>query len=196
MRPGEAELVARVRAYPGSHTRRFAIGEPRGDVRVLAYGSNASPEVLVRKLGHDAGVRCEPFALEGWEAVYSAHVSPWGGLPATLVPCPGVVLAAAVLTLDETAFAALRATEPNYDVSEIAGLRAFVSRHGPLAGPVAVAAIPARGRTLEALTEAQVLERVRARVAPGVDPDAFVLRLATHAAFATWVASALCPNAY
>jgi hypothetical protein len=191
MRPAEAELVARVRAYPGTLTRRFAIGAPRGAVRVLAYGSNASPEVLARKLGHDAGVTCEPLDLPGWEAVYSAHVSPWGGLPATVVPAPGVVLEAAVLTLDETAFAALRATEPNYEVEAIGGLRAFVSRHGPLGGPVAVAAVPARGRTLAALTEAEVLERVRARVAPRLGPDAFVLRLATDAGFRREVGTAL-----
>jgi hypothetical protein len=41
--------------------------------------------------------------------------------------------------------------------------------------PVALEAVPARGRTLPALTEAELLEQVRMRLAPNGAPDAFVL---------------------
>ena len=53
-----------------------------------------------------------------------------------------------------------------------------MSRHGPLrvgGQPVALADVPARGRTLRALTEAEMLEQVRERLASNITPDLFVL---------------------
>ena len=54
---------------------------------LLAYGANASPEALTRKLAHlpPEPIAALRVALRGWDVVYSAHVSPYGSVPATVV---------------------------------------------------------------------------------------------------------------
>ena len=57
---------------------------------VLAYGSNAAPEVLSRKLAlSDQPVLVVPARLREFDVVYSAHISPYGAVPATLQRSPG-----------------------------------------------------------------------------------------------------------
>ncbi len=145
----------------------------------MAYGANASPAVLAAKLGAGAPASAVPATLCGFDVAYSAHVSPYGAIPATLVPSAGTAVAVYLLRLPATALAALDATEPNYARENLgAGLQAYRSRHGALrldGSEQAVAAVPARGRALPALTEALVLERARALLDPAADPDAFVL---------------------
>jgi hypothetical protein len=110
---------------------------------LLAYGANASPEALARKL---PGARVAALAgvLRGWAVVHSAHVSPYGSVPATLVEAPTEAVAVHVLLI-EGGPADLDATEPNYRRERLSGLdlecehlgrveqaEAYVSRHGPL----------------------------------------------------------------
>ncbi len=147
-----------------------------GAVGVVAYGSNASPVVLRRKLGERAAaaVLATPVVLTDTDVVFSAHVSRHGAIPATIVPWPGAEVDAWLLAVPAGAIAALDATEPNYVREDLA----YVSRHGPLrigGQPVALADVPARGRTLRALTEAEMLEQVRERLASNITPDLFVL---------------------
>ncbi|HUC08372.1 MAG TPA: hypothetical protein VMR96_09800, partial [Solirubrobacterales bacterium] len=57
---------------------------------VLAYGSNAAPRVLSRKLAlSDQPVLVVPARLSEFDVVYSSHLSPYGALPATLQRSPG-----------------------------------------------------------------------------------------------------------
>lgn len=110
---------------------------------LLAYGANASRERLAVKLGD--GARCAALAgvLVGWAVVHSAHVSPYGAVPATLVREAGARSAVHVLLLDDRG--PLDATEPNYERLHLTGLdleverlgrveaaEAYVSRWGPL----------------------------------------------------------------
>ncbi len=110
---------------------------------LLAYGANASPEALERKL---PGARVAALAarLHGWAVVHSAHVSPYGAVPATLVRDPGAEADVHVLLVEEGR-ARLDATEPNYrrvwlhdaelevdGLGSLHGAEAYVSRHGPL----------------------------------------------------------------
>ena len=139
--------------------------------------------MLARKLGPAHAVHGEPVEVTGVDVVFSRHVSPHGAIPATVVAAPGTTVGAFVLHLAPAGLAALAATEPNYELAEVGGVPAFVSRHGPLAPPTALAAVPARGRILEALTEAELLDRVRARVAPALDLAAFAARLAHEPEF-------------
>jgi hypothetical protein len=135
-----------------------------------------------------------PVEVPGVDVVFSRHVSPHGAVPATVVPAPGTTVAAFVLALAPGALAALAATEPNYDLRRVGGpdgVLAFVSRHGPLEPRTALAAVPARGRTLPALTEAELLDRVRARVSPDLGLRAFAARLAGDAEFRSAVHRAL-----
>jgi hypothetical protein len=110
---------------------------------LLAYGANASPEALARKLP-DARVAALAGTLRGYAVVHSAHVSPYGAVPVTLVPAPGAEEPVHVLLVGGDR-ARLDATEPNYRRVRLAGVdleadrlgrvgavEAYVSRHGPL----------------------------------------------------------------
>jgi len=111
-------------------------------VPLVAYGANASPERLTSKL---PGVPVAALAgrLRGWTVVHSAHVSPYGAVPATLVPARGATADVHVLLLGDRA--ALDATEPNYTRERLTGVdlhadrlgrltevEAYLSRWGPL----------------------------------------------------------------
>lgn len=146
---------------------------------LLAYGANASPEALRRKLTQLPGVeipvlQCE---LKGFDVVYSAHVSPYGAVPATLVESPGTVAPAFLLHPTAEQLALLTASEPNYDLVEVEGMAAYRSKHGCLeieGSAVALTAVCSAGRTLPELDQPAVLERVRAHVEPELTLAAFV----------------------
>ena len=95
---------------------------------LLAYGANASPERLASKLGPGARVAALAGVLRGWAIVHSAHVSPYGAVPATLVAEEGAVAAVHVLLLDDPA--PLDLTEPNYHRRRLTGLDLEVDRLG------------------------------------------------------------------
>jgi hypothetical protein len=166
--------------------------EPGERTLLLAYGSNGSPEVLARKLALSADpVLVEPGWLHDFDVVYSAHISPYGAIPATLQRCLGVVVRVAVLHLTPEQMRLVSATEPNYEPTRLAGVRCelaggasetelsvYLSRHGCLlvdGAEVALVAVPARGRRFREMSEPQVLEYVRETVAPGESIDSFVL---------------------
>jgi len=187
-----AAILARALAYPYAAPEAsylYLDGEavdlpPEGpdlDGRspLLAYGANAAPEALGRKLAPLPGIEMPVMKaeLEGFDVVYSAHVSPYGAVPATLVESPGT--AAPVFVVHPTAEqrVLLTASEPNYDLTEAGGLPAYRSKHGCLSldgSAVALAAIRSQGRTLPELDEPAVLERVRAAVEPEATLGEFV----------------------
>lgn len=159
---------------------------------LLAYGSNGSPEVLGRKLALSADpVLVEPGWLHDFDVVYSAHISPYGAVPATLQRSPGTAVRVAVLHLTPEQLRLVSATEPNYEASVLEGVRcelargavetelnAYLSRHGCLlveGAEVALVAVPARDRRFAEMSEPQVLEHVRAALAPEESIDSFVL---------------------
>ena len=159
---------------------------------LLAYGSNGSPEVLGRKLALSADpVLVEPAWLHDFDVVYSAHISPYGAVPATLQRSPGTAVRVAVLHLTPEQLTLLSATEPNYEPSTLedvhceladgtvrSELSAYLSRHGCLlidGSEVALIAVPARDRRFAEMSEPQVLEYVRATLAPKESMDSFVL---------------------
>jgi hypothetical protein len=135
--------------YPfGRAAGSFELGGPGPPPEVeplLAYGANASPERLAAKL---PGVRVVALAAElrGWAVVHSAHVSPYGSVPATIVEVPSrpppVARVHVLLVADA---GPLDATEPNYHRVRLTGLHleadrlgrldavdAYVSKWGPL----------------------------------------------------------------
>jgi hypothetical protein len=206
-RPDDDELVRRALAYPyeppagsfvqvGDRTLPVPPAEVEIDGRraLLAYGANASPEALTRKLAH---LEPEPIAvlrvaLRGWDVVYSAHVTRYGSVPAAVVPSPGTVANVHLVFPSEAQMEAITATEgENYRLEqlvdfsseyEIGGegpteIDAFISVHGPLlagGGPIALAAIPAVGRTFPAATTPAVIDRVRAALTPELSVHEFV----------------------
>jgi hypothetical protein len=202
------EAVERALAYPYAVPERsfvqlgertLGLGEVEADLSartaVLAYGANAAPEALARKLGANT----EPLpvlraTLSGFDVVYSAHISPYGSVPATLHPSPGTEVAVFVAFPSAEQLRLISATEPNYELTELdrdrcrcaeAGalgdLSAFQSRHGCLrlgGSAVALAAVRSRGRTLGAIGQREVLERLRAALRPDLDLEAFVVERA------------------
>lgn len=161
-------------------------------VAVLAYGSNAAPVALSRKLAlSDQPVLVVPAQLEGFDVVYSAHISPYGAIPANLQRSRGTSVHVHVIYMTEAQVGLISATEPNYELTELEGavgllddeqtateLSAYVSRHGCLlidGAEVALAAVPAVARSFAALSEPQALEHVCRTLAPDDTLEAFVL---------------------
>jgi hypothetical protein len=146
---------------------------------LLSYGANAAPDALARKLAPLPGVEMPVLRAElaDFDVVYSAHVSPYGAVPATLLESPGTTAPVFVIHPTEEQRALLTATEPNYDLAEVNGVGVYRSKHGCLSigdSPVALAAVRSTGRTLPALDEPAVLERVRAHLHPELTLEEFV----------------------
>jgi hypothetical protein len=150
-----------------------------GRTPLLSYGANSAPEALARKLAVLPSVEMAVLQaeLDDFDVVYSAHVAPYGAVPATLLESPGTTAPVFVIHPTDEQRALLTASEPNYDLVEVGGIAAYRSKHGPLSldgSPVALAAVRSHGRTLPELDEPAVLERVRAGLQPAVDLEEFV----------------------
>lgn len=147
---------------------------------VLAYGSNASLGALTRKFGAGETILILRGQVTGCDVVYSAHISPYGAVPATLQGASATSVPVGVMWLSPEQLEVLHATEPTYRFvsrapvtvqldlgGEVIGPGAYVSRHGALrldGGAVALEAVPARGRRLRALGQREVLDAVRRRL--------------------------------
>lgn len=192
--PGEvAAILRRALEYPyatpeGSYLYRDgaahelpADGPDLADrTLLLSYGANSAPQALARKLAALPGAELPVLRaeLEGFDVVYSAHVSPYGAVPATLLESPGTTAPVFVLHPTAEQHALLTATEPNYDLVEANGIAAYRSKHGCLeigGSPVALAAVRSSGRTLPELDQPAILERVRSHLEPKLSFEEFVL---------------------
>ena len=166
---------------------------------VLAYGANRTPEALERKrrapvFPSDEAIVVLRARLHHLDVVFSAHVSLYGSIGATLASSPGTTAEVCVTLLTEEQLAAIGATELNYMLEELSGIdleleggarlervRAYVSRHGALLADdceVALAAIPAHRRRLSERTETEMLATVAARLGHDGPLDDFILESA------------------
>jgi hypothetical protein len=148
---------------------------------LVAFGSNGAPETLAAKFAHfparaDRSVLVLAGDLHGFDVGASASPAVYGAMPAALFASPGTAVRAAVLWLTPNQVTQLTWSEVSYRLGrlvdghfavdgeadvEIDGLFAYVSRFGALCideAPVALAAIPATGRTAAAMTQAEVLD--------------------------------------
>ncbi len=210
--PGAAARLTRAAAYPfaipaESVLFREGRAEPldpgdldrltRGRVPVIACGSNQSPDQLARKYdGVEAAVTIPVVRawLTDFDAVYSAHITTYGSVAATLQHRPGTTVALSVLWLTEDQLARMHTTEApgeNYVYSRLDRLHlrldggrvlatawAYTSLHGCLVDGgemAALAAMPARGRTLPARHQPDMLRRIHGRLAPAMEFDDFIL---------------------
>jgi len=150
-----------------------------GRTPLLSYGANAAPEALARKLASLPGVELPVLRaeLKGFDVVYSAHVSPYGAVPATLAESAGTVAPVFILHPTPEQRALLTASELNYDLVEVNGIEAYRSKHGHLSlegSAVALAAVRSSGRTLPELDQPAVLDRVRAALEPDLSLEEFI----------------------
>jgi hypothetical protein len=199
-----AAILKRALEYPYATPERSylyragAAEELSGDLdladrtALLAYGANAAPEALAYKLASLPGeempvLRAE---LEGFDIVYSAHVSPYGAVPATLRESPGTTAPVFVVFPTPGQLELLTAYELNYDLVTLRGIScrledgtaveepaAYRSVHGCLSlggREVALAAVRSAGRRLPELDQPAVLDRVRAQLEPDVSLEDFI----------------------
>jgi hypothetical protein len=173
----------------------------RERVPLLAYGSNAAPAALAHKLAlSNDPVLVVPAWIRDFDIVYSAHISPYGAVPATLQRSPGTTARVHVARMTREQIVLVSATEPNYEPTLLEGvecvldggeaaprLSAYVSRHGCLlidGAEVALSAVQATERQFAELSEPEVLEYVRAATCPSEDMEGFVLGNVTDPALA------------
>jgi hypothetical protein len=173
---------------------RFAAPE-RGRLPVLSIGSNAAPEVAERKFAHfeeeeDRAVLALSGHLRDFDVGVATQPTMYGSMPATLFPSPGTAVRAALLWVTPAQFTQLAWSEISYRLGRLrtrfevdedgAGfdeVLVFVSRFGtfcPAGEPVALAAIPANGRTAAELGQEQLLAAA-ARLALGSEAEAETL---------------------
>jgi hypothetical protein len=170
-------------------------GADSGRLPVLAIGSNAAPGTLERKFAHfdaeaDRAVLALTSRLREFDVGVAAQPTMYGSLPATLFPSPGTAVSATILWVTPAQFTQLTWSELTYrlgrlrarfEVEETATefdeVLVFVSRFGafsPDGEPVALAAIPAEGRSAPELSEEALLDRAAA-LALGAEADAATL---------------------
>jgi hypothetical protein len=174
---------------------RFAA--PDGErLPLLAIGSNAAPETLQRKFAHfpdpvDRTVLAVHGRLHEFDVGYAAQPALYGALPATIFPSPGAAVATMLLWVTPTQFTQLTWSELSYRLGRLRTrftvdqaderfdeVLVFVSRWGALCvdgAPVALAAIPAQGRTAAALTQREALDLAAAMtLGPGASAEQLV----------------------
>jgi hypothetical protein len=171
-------------------------GPASGRLPLLAIGSNAAPAVLAAKFAHfEAPVDRAVLALSGrlheFDVGAAAQPALYGSLPATIFPSPGTAVAATLLWVTLPQFTQLTWSELSYRLgrlrtrfvpdegdAELDQVLVFVSRFGSLCldgEPVAMAAVPATGRTAAAVSQRRLLDAVAARaLGPGADAEALV----------------------
>lgn len=127
---------------------------------LLAYGANAAPAALARKLATlpDLPLPVLRADLDGFDVVYSAHVSPYGAVPATLRPSPGTSVAVHVAYPDAEQLPLLVASEPNYELTRLREVVCRVGNEG------------------DALDDGEPASAAAARIATLTSIDAFLSR--------------------
>lgn len=153
---------------------------------MLGYGSNQSPERLRQKFPESgAVVPVQRAMLAEHDVVFAAHLAVYGSVPASLRHVPGTTVGVAVTWLDQGQLTAMHATEVatgNYVFARLHGVRValddgvvldevsvYLGERGHLdvdGEAVALAAVPATGRRLRAMSQDDALEHVRRRLAP------------------------------
>ncbi|MBO6825806.1 MAG: hypothetical protein JJ879_06355 [Sneathiella sp.] len=166
----EGETISRLHAWePEEHL-----------IPVLACGSNAAPEQLIRKFKDHPNQRIPVTAgkLKNFVSVYSPHVAGYGSIPATLMPLEGVTTTCHITWLTEDQLVQMHLTEAigsSYRYSELRDIdlqcemtgphekiHAYIGRRGVLrlnGSYIGLSAIPIEGQheelTLMSQTEVQ-----------------------------------------
>ncbi|MFT6556590.1 hypothetical protein [Sneathiella sp.] len=151
MKPAEehADDITRALNYPYSRPKgSFTISGkqvhdlppdfwPLGRIPVLACGSNAAPEQLVRKFGsHETdAIHVTQAHLKDYLIGYSAHIAGYGAIPATLAVAKGHGTDCHITWLTEAQLRHMHKTEAvgkNYRFSELSNLSLQCSQNGLL----------------------------------------------------------------
>ncbi|MBK1670299.1 hypothetical protein CKO28_19935 [Rhodovibrio sodomensis] len=202
--PAQSYLFRDGRAHPLSDAGpadRSAAGLWTGRWAVLGHGSNRAPGQLARKFAHFAGAASEiPVTyvwLDGYDVVYSAHVTAYGAIASNLTYAPGCRVRVALTWLTAPQLARMHETEGAYAFGRLDGVRIqteagpdaahtdihmYLSDHGCLlhdGAPVGIESVRAEGRPHRALDQPRVQQLVRDKLARQLDVeddlDSFIL---------------------
>ncbi len=147
-----AALAARRELDLAGRTRRCSPTAPTPRPQAL--------DPQARRAAAACRCRCCGPSCDGFDVVYSAHISPYGAVPATLQRSPGTTSRSTSSTRAPSSWSCSPRPSPNYELERLRGIElrselgrepgarldAFVSRHGCLAldgTAVALAAIQA-----------------------------------------------------
>jgi len=152
---------------------------------LLSFGSNGAPETLIRKFAHlppdQQRIPVLAGDLHDFDVGAAGNPAAYGAFPATLFVSPGTALRASVLFVTGEQLTALTWTEVSYHLGRLDGVRfepdatgspdvdhvlAFSSRWGShcIDGEVAaLAALPARDRTVPEFTQHELLDHIAAK---------------------------------
>ena len=169
---------------------------------LVAFGANGAPTRLRDRFAEfESEADRTALVLTGWlhDVDVAAQATPTvlGTMPGVLVASPGTAVRASILWLTSRQLTAITWAELGYRLGRLdrahfemdeAGvtvddLFAFVSRIGALCvdgEPAALAAVPARGRRLRALTQEQLLEEVGRTILGRPTTAAEVVRMCTE----------------
>jgi len=109
----------------GEDICRLDMWEPEEDrIPVLACGSNAAPEQLIRKFQNHQNRRIPVTAgkLKDFVSVYSPHVAGYGAFPATIMSLPGITTTCHITWLTEAQLITMHQSEAigsSYRYSEL-----------------------------------------------------------------------------
>lgn len=167
-----------------------------GRIPVLAVGSNQSPAQIIRKFnGPDwHPIPCEKCVIHGFDTVFSAHISGYGSIAATLHPAPGTSVHLYINWLHESHMERMHMTElgnENYAFAELTDIRiktefefemnrvhfyrGNIGAFMPDGVPVPLAEVSAQNRQWAALDQKGIQERLQTMTAPTLELDTFVL---------------------
>jgi hypothetical protein len=199
------EVVERALGYPfavpdrsfsivdGAEAPLSALGVSGAErTPLIAYGSNASPAVLARKLAGDPDpVAVVRASLSGFDVVYSAHIAAYGSIPATLRRSLGTEAPVFVAFPTPAQLDLISETEGNYGLELLGGVEcrlesgealteasAYLSRHGCLevrGTAAALAAVRSKGRAFAELSQRRALEHARDLLRPGHGLEDFIV---------------------
>jgi hypothetical protein len=172
-----------------------------GRVPVIAHGSNRAPEQLHRKFGHLKGRHSVIPVTRAWlhdhDVVYSAHMTRYGSISATLHEASGTRVQVYVTWLTEEQLPRMHETEigaGNYGYGRMGSVElaveggpqlseafAYLSVHGCLAdpdkaeAPLALSAVAAEARVHRAVDQEAALAVLHAAHHAEDDFDAMIL---------------------
>ena len=212
-----ADVLTRALAYPYALTGKSFVfhngnvsafaHRARDELRkdrtpVLAVGSNQSPEQLARKF-HGPGwqhVPTERCALEGFDTVYSPHITVYGSIPATLQTSPGTTVTLYVNWLDDAQLERMHETEignANYAFCRMGDIRCdmetgdtldslylYVGNRGALTSdskPIALSEVPAKNRQFPAMNQHAIQKHVHGVLDTTHDLRAHILNVVDNA---------------
>lgn len=207
-RPYKPFVFQRGQCQPWADTGQEFAGQ-RTLTPVLAIGSNASTEQLRRKFGSSNAVRIPVTIgeLHNHDVVYSAYMTGYGSIPATLIASPGTSVQVAITWLNQDLLATMHGTESlgahtvygcvtDLEMDESLSLGSstpldYAFTYHCCLGELSLAGVPvplleleATGRRYRPLAQ-QVLQR---RLRRWLEPQRLRKQLAVDADFACWVA--------